>query len=250
MVEFKAALTNEVEKLYKRKKVLVALTISLIFIIIGQLSMVVLRSGFGLRGVSSMDFPILVLSVVVNTILPLFTALVTIESFSGEFSQNTMKIALTRPISRLMFYSAKLTAIMLFILSNLLFVMIFSILAGCLFNANSFTLASLFKILLSYAVTLVPMVILSIIIAFFTMIIRSGIGVFFLSIFVFVTLKGLGILFYRYAGVFITSMMSWYTLFLMETIPTFKIFLQFMMMLSYAIIFFTAGYYLFDKKEF
>jgi len=250
MVEFKAALTNEIEKLYKRKKVLVALIISLIFIIIGQLSMVVLRSGFGLRGVSSMVFPILVLSVVVNTILPLFTALVTIESFSGEFSQNTMKISLTRPISRLKFYTAKLTAIMLFILANLLFVMIFSILAGCLFNSNSFTFNSVIKILISYIVTLMPMVILSIIIAFFANIIRSGIGVFFLSIFVFVAFKGLGIIFYRFSGVFITSMMSWYTLFIMETIPTFKIFLQFMMMLSYGIIFFTAGYYLFDKKEF
>jgi ABC-2 type transport system permease protein len=250
MVEFKAALMNEVEKLYKRKKVLVAVIISLIFIILGQLSMVVLRSGFGLRGVSSMDFPILVLSVVVNSILPLFTALVTIESFSGEFSQNTMKIAITRPITRLKFYAAKLTAIMLFILANLLFVMIFSILAGCLFNTNSFTLQSFSRVIISYMVTLMPMVILSIIIAFFTIIIRSGIGVFFLSIFVFVIFKGLGILFYRYAGIFITSMMSWYTLFIMDTIPTLKIFLQFMMMLSYGIIFFTVGYYLFDKKEF
>ncbi|GCD09341.1 ABC transporter permease [Clostridium tagluense] len=250
MVEFKAALTNEIEKLYKRKKVLVAVIISLIFIIIGQLSMVALRTGFGVRGVSSMEFPILVLAVVVNTILPLFTALVTIESFSGEFSHNTMKIALTRPISRLKFYVAKLTAIMLFILANLLFVMIFSILAGCLFNSNSFTLGSVFKIIISYTVTLIPMVILSIIIAFFTNIIRSGIGVFFLSIFAFVTFKGLGVIFYRYAGIFITSMTNWYTLYNMDTIPTIKIFLQFMMMLSYGIIFFTAGYYLFDKKEF
>jgi len=250
MVEFKAALTNEIEKLYKRKKVLVAVIISLIFIVLGQLSMLVLRTGFGLHGVSSMVFPLLVLSVVVNTILPLFTALVTIESFSGEFSQNTMKIALTRPISRLKFFIAKLTAIMLFILANLLFVMIFSILAGLLFNSNSFTIKDFLEILLSYTVTLMPMVILSIIIVFFTNIIRSGIGVFFLSIFVFVIFKGLGIIFYRYAGVFITSMMSWYTLFLMDTIPTFKIFLQFMMMLSYGIIFFTAGYYIFDKKEF
>ncbi|MGH4140529.1 ABC transporter permease [Clostridium sp.] len=250
MVEFKATLLNEIEKLYKRKKVLVAVIISLIFIILGQLSMLVLRTGFGLRGVSSMDFPILVLSIVVNTILPLFTALVTIESFSGEFSQNTMKIALTRPITRLKFYTAKLTAIMLFILANLLFLMIFSILAGCFFNSNSFTFSSVIKILISYIVTLLPMVILSIIIAFFANIIRSGIGVFFLSIFVFVAFKGLGIIFYRFSGVFITSMMSWYTLFIMETIPTFKIFLQFMMMLSYGIIFFTAGYYLFDKKEF
>jgi len=250
MVEFKAALINEVEKLYKRKKVLVALIISLIFIILGQLSMVVLRTGLGLRGVSSMEFPLLVLSVVVNTILPLFTALVTIESFSGEFSQNTMKIALTRPISRLKFFTAKLTAIMLFILANLLFVMIFSLLAGCLFNSNSFTLKSVIKVLISYLVTLMPMVSLSIIIVFFTNIVRSGIGVFFLSIFAFVTFKGLGIVFYRYSGMFLTSMMNWYTLFNMETVPAFKIFLQFMMMLSYVIIFFTVGYHLFDKKEF
>lgn len=250
MLEFKAALTNEIEKLYKRKKVLVAVVISLIFIILGQLSMEVARTGFGLRVVSSTEFPILVLSVVVNTILPLFTALVTIESFSGEFSQNTMKIALTRPISRLKFFTAKLTAIMLFILANLLFVMIFSMLAGYFFNSNSFTTVGVFKILLSYTITLMPMAILSIIIIFFANIIRSGIGVFFLSIFVFVIFKGLGIIFYRYSGVFFTSMMSWYTLFLMDTIPTFKIFLQFMMILSYGIIFFTAGYYIFDKKDF
>jgi len=250
MVEFKAALINEIEKLYKRKKVLVAVVISLVFIIVGQLSMVVLRSGFGVRGVSSMEFPILVLSVVVNTILPLFTALVTIESFSGEFSQNTMKIALTRPITRLKFYAAKLTAIALFILANLLFVMIFSIAAGCIFNANTFAFTSVFKILISYVVTLIPMVILSIIIAFFANIIRSGIGVFFISIFVFALFKGLGVIFYRFSGVFITSMMSWYTLFNMDSIPYFKIFLEFMMMISYGIIFFTAGYYIFDNKEF
>jgi ABC-2 type transport system permease protein len=250
MAEFKASLINEIEKLYKRKKVLVAVIISLIFIILGQLSMVVLRNGFGIRGVSSMEFPILVLAVVVNTILPLFTALVTIESFSGEFSQNTMKIAITRPISRLKFYASKLTAIMLFILANLLFVMIFSMLAGVLFNSNSFTLQSFIRVVISYIVTLMPMIILSIIIAFFTNVIKSGIGVFFLSIFVFVTFKGLGIILSRYSGIFITSMMNWYTLFIMETIPSFQIFLKFMMMLSYGIIFFTAGYYLFDKKEF
>ena len=250
MVEFKAALINEIEKLYKRKKILVAVIISLIFIIVGQLSMVALRAGFGVRGVSSMEFPILVLSVVVNTILPLFTALVTIESFSGEFSQNTMKITLTRPVSRLKFFAAKLTAIMVFIAANLLFVMLFSILAGCLFNTNSFTLAGIMKILVSYSVTLVPMVALSIIIAFFTNIISSGIGVFFLSIFTFVLFKGLGVVFYRYSGMFLTSMLDWYTLFTMDTIPGFKILLQFMMMLSYGIMFFTAGYYIFDKKEF
>lgn len=250
MVGFKAALINEIEKLYKRKKVLVAAIVSLIFIILGQLSVVVLRSGFGLRGASSMEFPILVLSVVVNTILPLFTALVTIDSFSGEFSQNTMKISITRPVTRLKFFTAKITAIMLFVLVNLLFVMIFSSLTGIIFNSNSYTLQGVIRIVTSYLVTILPMLVFSLVIVLLTNILRSGIGVFFVSILLFIVFKALGIVFSSYSGLLFTSMMDWYTLWIMDSISIIKIFRQFMMMFSYVILLFTGGYYLFDKKDF
>ena len=250
MVGFKAALINEIEKLYKKKKVLVAALVSLIFIILGQLSIVGLRSGFGVRGVSSMEFPLLVLSVVVNTILPLFTALVTIDSFSGEFSQNTMKIAITRPVTRLKFFTAKIAAIMLFVLVNLLFVMIFSTITGIIFNSNSYTLQGIIRILISYLVTLIPMMVFSLVIVLLSNILRSGIGVFFVSILLFIVLKALGIVFSSYSGLLFTSMMDWYTLWIMDSISFIKIFRQFMMMCSYAILLFTGGYYLFDKKDF
>jgi ABC-2 type transport system permease protein len=250
MLGFKAALINEIEKLYKKKKGLVAVIISLIFIVLGQLTISGLRSGFGLRAAGSMEFPMLVLSVVVNTILPLFTALVTIDSFSGEFSNNTMKIALTRSVTRLKFFTAKLTAIVLFVLANLLFVMIFSIIAGVLFNSNSFTLNGIVRIIISYTVTVLPMIILSLVIVIFTNIVKSGTGVFFLSIFIFIIFKAFGIVFSQYSGLLFTSMLDWYNLWLMDTLPLVKIFRQFMMMLSYGIILFTTGYYLFDKKEF
>jgi ABC-2 type transport system permease protein len=250
MVGFKAALINELEKLYKKKKVLVAIIISLIFIIFGQLIITGVRSGFGIRATSSMEFPILVLSVVVNTILPLFTALVTIDSFSGEFSQNTMKIAITRPITRFKFFLAKLSAIMIFVLTNLLFLMIFSMMAGIIFNSNSFTFQGIVRIITSYIVTLMPMLILALIIILFTNILRSGIGVFFLSIFVFLIFKALEIIFSQYSGIIFTSMFDWYNLWIMSSFPFLKIFRQFMLMVSYVIILFTASYYLFDKKDF
>lgn len=185
MVEFKAALINETEKLYKKKKVLVAVILSVITIVIGQLAVIALRSNLGLRGTSSMEFPILVLSVAVYSVLPLFTALVTIDSFCGEFSHNTMKIAITRPISRLKFFTAKLAAITIFIFSNLLLIMVFSIITGALFNANSFTLGGIIKIIVSYAVTLIPMIIFALVIILLANIFKSGAGVFFLSILVF-----------------------------------------------------------------
>lgn len=247
---FRAALINEVEKLCKKRKGLVSVILSLLVIIIGQLGISGLKSSFGLRAVGSMGFPLLMLSVLANSVLPLFTALVTIDSFSGEFSQNTMKIALTRPITRLKFFSAKLTAIAIFVFSNLIFVMIFSIIAGLLFNSISFDLNSFIRVIVSYIVTLFPMMILSLIIILFANIIRSGIGVFFLSILVFLVFKAIGIVFSQYSGILFTNMLTWYNLWLMDTLPLLKIFRQFMLMCGYGILLFTGDYYLFDKKDF
>jgi ABC-2 type transport system permease protein len=250
MVGFKATLINEIEKLYKKKKIVVAAILSLIFIVIGQLAMTGLRNGFGIRAVGSMEFPILVLSVVSNTIIPLFAALITIDSFSGEFSQNIMKISLTRPVSRLKFFTAKLTAIILFILANLIFVMIFSIIAGLIFNANTLTAYGIIRVLISYIVTLFPMIILVMMIVLFTNLIRSGIGVFFLSIMIFLGLKVLGIIFSDYSGILFTSMLDWYNLWIMNVFPLFKILREFLLLCSYGIMLFTGSFYLFDKKEF
>jgi ABC-2 type transport system permease protein len=247
---FKATLINEIEKLYKKKKIIVAAVLALIFIIVGQLATIALRNGFGVRTVGSMEFPILVLSVVANTIIPLFAALITIDSFSGEFSQNTMKISLTRPVTRFKFFTAKLTAIIIFVFLNLMFVMVFSVLAGLIFNSNTLTAYGIIRIFISYIVTIFPMIILVMMIIFFSNLINSGIGVFFLSIIVFLGFKVLGILFSDYSGIFFTSMLDWYNLWIMSVFPFIKILREFLLLCSYGIILFTGGFYLFDKKNF
>ncbi|EHQ88813.1 ABC transporter permease [Desulfosporosinus youngiae] len=250
MAVFQAALHNELEKLYKKKKVLVAVLLSLAVIVIGQLVIVGVRSGFGLRGTGSVEFPMLVLSVVVNTILPLFTALVTIDSFSGEFNQNSMRITLTRPISRFKVYTAKIMAIVLFIFGALLLLLVFSLLAGFIFNTNSATLDSLGRTVFSYLVSLFPMAVLALAIALLANIFKSGIAVFFVSILSFLGLTVLGVLFSQYSGLFLTTHLDWYNLFLVNSFPILKIMRQFLIMLGYGIMFFSAGFYIFDKKEF
>lgn len=250
MAVFQAALLNELEKLYKKKKVLVAVLLSLAVIVIGQLVIVGVRSGFGLRGAGSVEFPMLVLSVVVNSILPLFTALVTIDSFSGEFTQNSMRITLTRPVSRFKVYSAKLLAIVIFILGALLLLLVFSMLAGFIFNTNSATLDSFGKTVFSYLVSLFPLTVLALAIALLANIFKSGIAVFFVSILVFLVLEVLGVLFSQYSSLFLTTQLDWYNLFLVNSFPFIKILRQFLIMLGSAIMLFTAGFYIFDKKEF
>jgi ABC-2 type transport system permease protein len=192
----------------------------------------------------------MVLSVFINTILPLFTALITIDSFSGEFSNNTMKIALLRPITRLKLYTAKLSAISLFVLFNLMAAMLLSTLTGILFNANSFTLRGVMNIFVSYVVSIFPMMILALIIVVLTHIVKSGTGVFFLSILIFIAFKALEIVFSRFSGILFTSLMDWYNLWTMSPFPILKIARKFMMLLGYGIILFTSGYCLFDKKDY
>ena len=208
MAVFQAAFVNEVEKLYKKKKALVAVLLSLAVIVIGQLAIVGVRSGFGLRGAGSVEFPMLVLAVVVNTILPLFTALVAIDSFSGEFTQNSMRITLTRPVSRFKIFSAKIMAIVLFILATLLLLLSLSMLVGVIFNTNSGTLDSFIRTIFSYLVSLLPMVVLALGIVLLANLIKSGISVFFVSILVFIVLKVLGVIFSQYSSLFMTTQLD------------------------------------------
>ena len=250
MAVFQAALRNEVEKLYKKKKAFVAVLLSLTMIVVGQLIIVGVRSGFGVRGVGSAEFPILVLSVVVNTILPLFTALVTIDSFSGEFSHNIMRITLTRPVSRFKIFTAKITAISLFTLANLLLLLVFSELAGFLFNTNSASLGAFARTVLAYLVSFLPMLVLALAIVLLANIFKSGITVFFLSILAFLVLKVLGVFCSQYASLFITTQLDWYNLWLAHSFPFWKIVRQLLIMAGYGIMLFTAGFYIFDNKEF
>lgn len=249
MVGFKAAFANEVEKLYRRKKALVIVILSLVMIVFGQLAIAGLRSGLGLRGVSSTEFPILVLSVLVNTLLPLFTALFAADLFTGEFSHNTMKLSITRPVSRLTLYCAKVSAIGVFILANLLIVMVLATVSGFLFNSASATISGIGKILMSYLVSLVPVMVLALGIIILANLFRSGTAVFFLSILLFLLCKGVGFVFTQYSSLFITSILGWYALWIADPMPFWKILRLSGILMAYGIMFFTAGFYLFDKRD-
>jgi len=250
MAVYQAALINEVEKLRKKKKVVVAVVLSLLVIVVGQLLVLGVRMGFGIRGAGSTDFAMLVLAFAVNTLLPLFAALVAIDSFSGEFAQNTMRITLTRPVSRFKVFSAKVTAIGIFILANLGLLLIFSLLAGLVFNGDAMTFKGVYQSFLSYLVSFLPLFVLALGIVFLANIFKSGISVFFVSVLCFILCKGMGVFFSQYSGILLTSYFDWYNLWLANSMPVMKILRELLLMLGYGILFFTGAFYLFDKKEF
>ncbi len=161
-----------------------------------------------------------------------------------------MRVTLTRPVSRFKIFSAKISAITIFVFANLLFLFILSTLAGFLFNANSASVAYFSKTVLSYVVSLFPLVVLALGIALLTNILKNPTSVFFISILLFLAMKAFGVLFSQYSSFLITSQLDWYNLWLSYAFPLDKIIRRLLIMVGYAIMFFTAGYYLFDRKEF
>lgn len=249
MAGFRAAFLNEMDKLLKKKKIFVAAILSIIAVIVGQISVTLINNGLGLRIAGSSEFPIVVLSIFTYTILPLFTAFVAIDMFSGEFSSNTMKITLSRPVSRLGVYSAKVLNVTLFILVNLLFVMILSSAAGLIFNVSSASFAGFVRVILAYISTFLPVFVFSLFIVLLCNVLRGGTAVFFLSVIVYIGFNFFGAVYSRYSSFFITSMFDWYTLWISSSPNIFKIFRQLLILCSCGIMFYTAGYYLFDRKD-
>ena len=250
MAGFKAAFYNEIDKLLKKKKIISAALLSIIAVVIGQIAVTVINRGLGLRVVGSSEFSIMVLSALLYTLLPLFSIFVAIDMFSGEFSANTIKLTLTRPVSRFAVYCAKVLSVAVFILANLFFVMILSIIIGLIFNISSGSFMGVVRIIISYIITFLPIFIFSLFVILLTNIFKNGLTVFLCSILIFIILKILEVFFGSYSSFFVTSMFDWYRLWISESLSIFKIIRQFFIMLGCGIMFFTGGYYLFDKKDF
>lgn len=249
MAGFKAAFANEMFKLLKRKKLIVAAVLSIVAVLVGQAAVTVIKMGFGLRMAGSGDFPLVVLPLFSYTLLPLFAAFVAIDMFSGEYATNTMKLTLTRPVSRFGVFCAKAANLAVFILGNLLFVMVLAMIAGFLFNSSSAGILELVRVVLGYVATFLPVFVFSLVVVLLANIFRSGSAVFFLSILVYIAFHFIGIVFSGYSSFLITSMFDWYTLWISDTFNFSKIIREFLIMAGLGTMLFAAGFYLFDRKD-
>lgn len=249
MAGFRAALVNETFKLRKKKKLTVAAILSILAVLVGQAAVTGVNLGLGLRMTGSSEFPLMVLSLMTYTVLPLFAIFVAIDLFNGELTNNTMKLTLTRPVSRLGVFSAKVVSLAFFILANLIFVMLLSLLIGLLFNPSSFSLTALLKVILAYLVTFLPVFVFGLMVVFLANLLQGGLAVFFLSILLFFAFYFLPVFYPPLNSFLMTSMFDWYALWIAQPFNLFKIMRQTLILLSSGLMLFTAGYYLFERKD-
>ena len=243
---FRAAFVNELFKMMKRKKFISAGIISLIMIALGQLMVVLIKnfSGINLAGASA--FPMLVLSIFSYTVIPLFGIFVAADLFSGEFSSNTMKLILSRPVSRFKIFLAKVAAAGSFVMLHLIFVMIASLISTIVVSGINI---SFFKIIIAYLVSFFPIFVFILFAILLSNILKGPTSVFMLSILGFLVLFALGIVFSSYSSFFIIPLFDWFTFFTGNVMNVSKILRVFVIMLSMGGLLFSTGYFLFEKRS-
>ena len=242
----KAAYINELYKISKKKKITVAALLSVGAVLIGGLIVSSVNNFVGISLTGKSEFSILVLSVLCYTLIPLFTMFVCIDMFTGELADHTIKQTLTRPVSRFKIFLAKVLAAATFILADLLFVMIVSTLVSFVIGATSL---SLWKVFLAYLVEFLPLLVFALLVILVANLMRGTSGAFLISLVLYLVFLALPAVFGQYQSFFFTSLFDWYTLFLGSYINFYKIFRVLLILSGCGIMFFAAGYYLYDRRD-
>jgi len=240
---------NETQKLFLRKKTIALLVITAIIPIALTVILSVFQNNIGIIPVNANQFSLFVLGLFTNYILPLLITMAAVDMFSGEFNDRTIKAVLLRPISRFKIYLSKIICIGVYIILNLIILFLVSSIAGLFLQGNGSPLSGLLRGLAAYTVSVVPMIGIGIAAAFISQLFKSSSGALVISIIIYIALSVISRFFPSISRSLLTSYSDWYLLWIGSSIMVWKIINAFIIILSYSMIFFAAGFNLFDRKE-
>lgn len=241
---------NEIQKIFLRKKNIVLLAIAGSIPLDAAFSFGFLQNRLGIFAVNAASFPLFVLNFLTSLILPLFIFSVAADLFAGEAGENTLKITLTRPVTRLKVFLSKIAATGAFIITCLGATFVISIAAGAVLEGRAPGPAGIGETLLAYSAAVVPMLVLAVLAAFLNQLFKSGSSALIASVLVYLLAKALPFVAPAIGRLSPVAYTGWHALLLGTTVGAGVIWNALLLMAAYLLIFFGGGYYLFDKKDF
>lgn len=247
MNNLKANIINELQKLFFKKKIKVLLIITAIVCFLSAFFISSIQAKLVFIAMDSISFPLMTLTIFTNMFLPLFIFMAVAELFSGEVGDKSLKLVLLRPISRLKIYISKNIAIAIYISINLIVVFIVSMFSSMLINGKS--AFSIPHIMFAYFIDIVPAMVLALFASFIAQFFKNSSGAIITCILSFIGIKILSLFVSGLNNIVFTSYLNWYSIWSIGQFSFLGTINTLFMVLSYGVIFFTVGYYFFDKKE-
>lgn len=246
MDNLRANVLNEVRKLFLKKKTSVFLIIMAVMSFLTAFFISSIQAKLIFIAFSSLSYPLMLLTIFTNVFLPLFVFMTAADLFSNEIADRTLKLVLTMPISRFKIYTSKIIAISIYVILNFFVIFLVSMLSALFLNIN---VTSISNVIFGYLVDIIPALILVIFAAFITQFFRNGTAALVSCIFIYFGIEALSLFNTVLNNNIFTHYLNWYSLWLSSGTNLLRELNIFLLLLAYGIIFFTAGYYLFDKKE-
>lgn len=249
MHSLKATVMNEAVKIASRKKTVFFLVLTAVIPAAAALLASRFQNGFGVSAISAADLPILVLNIVTTFLVPLLIFMSAADMFAGEIGDKTVRIALIRPVARWKVFAAKQITLLFYIGIYLLEAFAASVIAACFLADRGGLLPELPHALAAYALAILPMMTLGIAAVFVSQWFKNGSGALAVCILLYAGAKLIAFVFPQLNLYSPTAYTDWHMLWIGGTVAAGKIFSIFVFLIACCIISFTAGYYVFDKKE-
>jgi len=245
MQQFNAALVNEMTKIFRRRKTvlfcLADIAIILLFVVFNSLSSVDAYMLSALGSMFSMHNLFFML------VFPLYIFIETMDIFTGEMDDQTIRNALVRPVARMKIYLAKVCAVCTFIFVQILLV-------GVIWASVSVYLGekagNALKNIAAFAISFIPMIAFVFFAAFVAQIAKNGLIGMLLCIFFLIVSYTTEALAPTAAAFLFTRHINLHKMLLTGNIQFSGSFSALLIIVAYIGVTFTAGVLIFEKKEF
>lgn len=248
MKAFIACYLGEFKKLRLKKKYTVFTIISaLLCIMLALISALIGKAASISSGSLTLSVPMTVMSIFTQLIMPLVAAMAVCDLFATEYHDLSIKAQLMRPVTRFKIYTGKLCAV--FTVCTLIFLSVYAIsaLSDFAFTQNRGGLLYSFG---AYVLNLIPLIPVILMAALINQFAKGSTSAMFLCIIIYILMKVAGILVPILDSLLFTGYLEWHKLWLGTTLPLGALISKCILLLGYAITFFSGGYFLFLKREF
>lgn len=240
---------NEFWVMLLKKKTIFLLLVSALFPVLAAVAASLIYRQTGVLIFGSGDFPVWVLGFFTSVLLPLYIFMWSADSLAGSVEDLSIKMALLRPVTRFKIYLAKNLAIIILVLFNLIIALLASLGAFGLVPAATGFMAGLGRGLAAYLLAIFPLIGLIVIATFISQMVRSGSAALLAGILFYLAGLALPLLSPVLGSLLPTAYTSWHLLWLAPVINWRAVGMALVVLMANYMIFFPAGYYLFERKD-
>ena len=248
MSSFNAAYRGEVKKIFWRTKYIVFLIIGVAICLIWA-GLGSLISGVAVRvagmPINIMPTPMGIFPLFAQMLIPLLIFMSASDLLTAE--SGVMKAVIGRPVERWKLYLGKMLAIMSYVTVYLATIFV----ASAILGASRLTgVSELTEALLAYALTLLPLMVLTLFAGLVALFGRSPALTMLILIGSFILMRILPIAASIFGELLFSSYIGWHRIWIGVRPSAIRLVHMFSIVVGYGIVFFTAGSLVFERKEY